>query len=229
VAIVQHYLVKSPVLDVTGTPEIALYFAMMDPSATEARVVYAADAAALVAAGLSVTDHAFLALPLEDGGRKHRWLRQDGFTVGHSDWTDLCEAGKLDFVHLPSVGSFTFTMLPGEDDLVANLGDLETVDGDPLAAKVRGVFESIARQLGCLEAVRQLMPASGTIDAHGLLINEIELLILRARALDLPEDDIAEIENLLQSAIGGIWDIGFEASLDYLTRKVGGESSSWPI
>jgi hypothetical protein len=228
VAIVQHYLIRSPVLDVTGTPEIALYFATRDLSSNEMRVVYAADAAELEAAGLCVTDHAFLALPLEDGGRKHRWLRQDGFTVGPSKWNDLDEARKLDFAHLPGVERCTFTMRPGEQNLVAGLGDLETVEGDPLAAGVRGVFETLARGLGCLEAVRRLMPASGTIDAHGQLIIEIELLIQSARSVGLPKDDITSIENLLRSAVGGIWDTSFEASLAYFTRKVKGESASRP-
>jgi hypothetical protein len=68
------------------------------------------------------------------------------------------------------------------------------------------------------------MPASGTIDAHRLLIIEIELLIQRARALSLPKDDILSIENLLRSAVGGFWDTSFEASLAYLTKKVNGAS-----
>ena len=44
-AVIQHYLIKSPVVDVTGTPEIALYFALADPASTGTRVVYAANEA----------------------------------------------------------------------------------------------------------------------------------------------------------------------------------------
>lgn len=180
-AVIQHYLIKSPVIDVTGTPEIALYFALADPTSTATRVVYAADEATLRHAGYVVTDHAFLALPADQGGLKHRWLRQDGFTIGISDWKDLHAARKLDFLKLPNIERYTFHRRPGDEKLVSSLGDLETVAGDCLASAVRGMFESIAHARGHLAAVRELIPEASTLDPHARLIAKIEDLSSRGR------------------------------------------------
>ena len=225
VAIVQHYLVRSPVLDVTGDSDVALYFATRRAPSKDLRVVYAVEIGALQAAGLRVTDHAFLALPLQNGGARHRWLRQDGFTVGASDWTDLDAARKLDFACLHGVERFAFKMLPDEDNLVSKLGDLEAIKGDPLAAQVRTAFESVARELGCLEVVERLMPTEGTVAVHSQLIGQIESLIEQAKVRGLSSDDISEIRELLLAAQKGHWDTSWNASLDYWTEKANDESA----
>jgi hypothetical protein len=219
-AVIQHYLIKSPVLDVTGTPEIALYFALLDPASTATRVVYAAEQAALKGAGWVVTDHAFLALPLNQGGIKHRWLRQDGFTIGAADWGDLYASRTLDFVQLPSVESYTFRRRAGDEALVNCLGDLETVEDDPLASTVRTVFESIAHASGCLAAVRQLMPQESTLDAQAQLVVEIEDLIARARALRSSPEDLAELNKLVSAAKARYWDESWSAGLAYWSNKL---------
>ena len=220
VSIVQHYLVKSPVIDLTGTPEVALYFAIKNASREKLQVVYRARVGILQEAGFVVSDHDFLTLPLQEGGLKHRWLRQNGFTVGLPDWTNLDGARTLDFACLPGVEKFLFRAQPHEKALVAALGDLETVEGDPLAASVRGMFESVARSLGCHAKGREMMPCSGTVDAHACLIRELQSLAQRSRALRLPSSDVSEIERLLQDAEYGIWDMGHSASLEYWTDKV---------
>lgn len=228
VAIVQHYLVKSPVIDLTGTPEVALYFAIRNASSETSQVVYAADVGKLKEVGLAISDHDFLALPLEDGGCRHRWLRQDGFTAGLPNWADLDGARALDFARLPGVERFLFRAQPDEVSLVAALGDLETVEGDPLAASVRGMFESIARSMGCLDTVRGMMPPLGTVDAHALLIGELQFLVQRSRALGFSNSDVAEIERMLRDAKDGVWDMGYSASLDYWTDKASAASVSAP-
>jgi hypothetical protein len=219
-AVIQHYLIKSSVIDVTGTPEIALYFALLDPASTETRVVYAADEAVLKGAGWVVTDHAFLALPLSQGGFKHRWLRQDGFTIGAANWGDLHAARTLDFLQLPSVASFTFRRRPGDEALVSSLGDLETVEDDPLASAVRAVFESIADATGCLAAVRQLIPEASTLDAQAQLVAEIEDLIARARALGRSAEDLAQLNRLLSAAKSRYWDTSWSAALDLWSKNL---------
>lgn len=220
VAIIQHYLGKSPVIDMTGTPEVALYFAMKNASPEKLQVVYRARGGILQEAGFVISDHDFLTLPLNEGGLEHRWLRQNGFTVGVSDWTDLDGARALDLASLPGVEKFVFRAEPHEEALVVALGDLEKVENDPLAASVRSVFESVARSQGCLEKVREMMPCSGTVDAHACLIRELQFLVQRARVLDLPSSDVFEIERLLQDAEKGIWDTAYSASLQYWTGKV---------
>jgi hypothetical protein len=220
VAVVQHYLVKSPVIDVTGTPEIALYFALMNAGSEQERVVYAVTAEAVEAAGLVVTDHDFLALPFDDGGRMHRWLRQDGFTIGAKDWFDLDRVRELDFARVPGVESFTFRPRPNEFRYAQELGDLETVNGDPLAGKVRAVFEIIAREFGCLDSVRRLLPAAGTVDSRGTLIGEIKDLLERAQRTKMPSGNVASIGALLADAHNDCWDTAHSAALDYWAERV---------
>jgi hypothetical protein len=220
IAVVQHYLVKSPVVDVTGTPEIALYFALMNRSTEPTRIVYAIDVDAVETAGHVVTDHAFLALPFHDGGLKHRWLRQDGFTIGAADWTTLDGARSLDFARLPGLQNSPFRMQVGEEDLVSQLGDLETTEGDPLATKVRGIFEDIAHHLGCLETVQRLMPSQGTVDGHGSLLAEIDDLIERARKLRLAADDVRQIERFRDAAIQRYWDTSWDCGFESWKAKV---------
>jgi hypothetical protein len=223
-AIVQHYLLKSPVIDVTGTPKIALYFALAEQASGATRVVYAADAAVLGGTGLVVTDHAFLALPLEQGGRKHRWLRQDGYTVGVHKWENLEASRNLDFAHCDGVEPFTFQFRDDDKDLVKLLrkefGDLEDIEGDPLAGKVRSVFEIIARATGSMKAVQRLIVGTKTLDAHGQLVAEIERLIEKAQRFGRSEIVSAQLQDLLTAAKSPCWDMGGEASLDYWIREL---------
>jgi hypothetical protein len=111
-------------------------------------------------------------------------------------------------------------MEAGEEGLVSELGDLETIEGDPLAAKVREVFEEFAYHLGCLEMVQRLMPAQGTIDGHGLLLAEIENLIDRARKLPLLADDICQIERFREAAIRHYWDTSWDCGFEFWKAKI---------
>jgi hypothetical protein len=220
-AVIQHYLVKSPVLDLTGTPEIALYFALGNPTSRARRIVYAVEAGALRKSGLVVTDHGFLALPLDDGGLKHRWLRQDGYTVGTPDWTTLEGASKLDFAGLPTVESFEFELQLGEQKIVQHLGDLESVKDDPLASSVRSHFESIAKTFNCLDIVQCLMPPVGTINAEAELIGRIEDMILRAKRLGKGPKELLALDELKRAASSFYWDTSWSAKFDFWDSQLG--------
>jgi hypothetical protein len=225
-AITQHYLQKSPVIDMTATPEIALSFALGTQSKGGDRVVYAIASETVKDQGLAVSDHDFLARPMADGGKAHRWLRQDGFTIGTAQWEDLAQARNLDLLLIPGLKSFHFTKHDGEESIVKDLGDLEAIEGDDLAVKVRGVFENLARSMGHLDAVRRLLPQSGTIDGHAKLLNEIGQLIERAQSLKRPKSEIEELESLRNAAYGSHWDTAWDASLDFWKQQISNHSQN---
>jgi hypothetical protein len=183
-------------------------------------VVYAADAAVLENTGLVVTNHGFLALPLNKGGLKHRWLRQDGYTVGVPNWQNLEASRNLDFARCVGVECFTFESCSDDTDIVRNLGDLETIEGDPLAASVRAVFESIAIATDSSEAVGRLIAGTKTLDAKGKLIVEIESLIEKAQQFGRSEKDLAQLQALLAAANSQYWDTSWEASLNHWSREL---------
>jgi FRG domain len=220
IAMVQHYLVRSPVIDVTMTPEVALYFALLGQSTEEMRVVYAIEAEAVEAAGYVVTDHDFLVLPPDQGGIRHRWVLQDGLTIGASKWDDLYTASKLDLLRLSGLRKFYFKKQPEDYYLVSNLGDLETIEKDKLAGKVRSVFEAAARHNGCLEAVLKLMPTKGTVDLHAKLVAEIDELIKAASQFGFSESDITEIQKLREAATGGYWDTAWDCGFEVWKQRV---------
>jgi hypothetical protein len=220
IAVVQHYLLKSPVVDVTMTPEVAIYFSLLGPSADEKRVVYAIEAKDVFDAGYHVTDHSFLALPPSDGGLEARWLRQDGFTIGATVWDDLDSARSLDLLKLKGLDSFEFKSQSEDGELFSGLGNLEKTEGDPLAQSVRSVFEISAISLRCLEVVQRLMPLKGTVDGRAKLVEQISELLDGVRQLGFSEDDIVKIERLKDMAGGEGWDTSWDAEFEYWKARV---------
>lgn len=84
--LLQHYLELSPMLDLTGTPEVALYFSMLNRSNENPQIVYAFDKNVMKESGLEVVDHGFLLLPMSQQGYECRWIMQDGYGVCLKDW-----------------------------------------------------------------------------------------------------------------------------------------------
>src|SRR6185436_15367670 len=62
--LLQHYLELSPMLDLTGTPEIALYFSLLNYSTENQQIIYAFDQRDLKENGLEIVNHDFLLLPI---------------------------------------------------------------------------------------------------------------------------------------------------------------------
>lgn len=219
-AVLQHYLATSPSVDLTSTPEIALYFALA-ASASNERVIYAFPVASLEKAGFHIADHDFLALPLDAGGLMHRWLRQDGFTVTRKDWRSLPSDPKvLDLLKVSGFEEFRFTRWPDDDQLVAYLGDLEPLQNDPLAITVRSIVQSIALDAGFLDLVRDRLESSKTIDGNALLLEEINLLLVKAKERGRPPEELRKMERLLDSAIAGPWGTEWEAELTCWKTRV---------
>jgi hypothetical protein len=221
-AILQHYIGRSPVIDLTVTPEIALYFALSGAITGSTCVVYSLDRSKCTSCDVTFSDHSFLALPLKDGGMKHRWLRQYGYSVGPTKWRDVDEVQNFDFLRLPGVDSVSFTKDSDDDQLVSHLGDLEDTSSDPLALKVRGVVNCLKRSLNLTgPGLGQVLEASKTRDPHAELAAEIEALIAMAKEINAPIDLLNELQNLRSSAGKFNWDTSFDCTLAVMREKIG--------
>lgn len=212
-SILQHYIGRSAVVDLTGKPEVALYFALMGKCG-EDRVVYVVDQTKSAPSGVVFSNHAFLALPLGQGGDKHRWLRQDGYSVGPTDWWDRDVVQNFDLLKLDGVSCMRFTKEESDDRLVEGLGNLESVEDDPLAYRVRGNVQQLARTFGlmssCVEAV---LSASSTGDPDDFLRSEITRLTASGEQLRAPQSVQGQLRELKAALEGGFWDTSFDAGL----------------
>lgn len=220
-SILQHYILQSPVIDLTGTPEVALYFALLGAKVGQECVVYSVDRNRAAAPGVVFSDHFFLALPLEDGGLKHRWLKQDGYSVGPVDWIDLSKVKAFDLLKLDGVSWMCFEKGPNDATLVAGLGELESLDDDPLASKVRGVVTSIAKSLGVFSpGIQKILEISKTPDPYGELAAEIDGTIARAKEVNAPADLVDRLEDLKRASEGNYWDTSFDAGLLWVQEQL---------
>ena len=176
--------------------------------------MYSVDRSKAEAPEVVFFDHSFLALPLEDGGFKHRWLRQDGYSVGPVDWTDSSKVEAFDLLKLGGVSWMCFEKGPDDEKLVAELGDLESLDDDFLASKVRGVVTSIAKSLDVFSpGIQKILENSKTRDPHGELAAEIDYAIARAKEVNAPAELVQKLEDLKRASEGSYWDTSFDVGL----------------
>lgn len=220
-SVLQHYIGRSPVIDLSGTPEVALYFALKHSANTPGStpcVVYSIDRRKSDAV---FTDHDFLVLPLNEGGAKHRWLRQDGYSVASPHaWWDRDAVQAFDMLKLHGVSCFKFRRQDNDERLVAHLGDLESIDDDPLALAVRGSAQDIAKSLGLwTPCMKKVFDDTATIDPDTLLRSRIAKVLDRAKALGASELQAILFE-LDASFQRNVWDTSFEAELGAAERQL---------
>ena len=81
--VLQHYGWRTPSIDFSGAPDVALAFALHRSPQTP--VIYVLDRSKLPPE-VVVSEHDFLMAKTEDGGLASRWWRQDGFGVMNKTW-----------------------------------------------------------------------------------------------------------------------------------------------
>jgi hypothetical protein len=219
-ALLQHYVGRSPVIDLTATPEIALYFALQRGEQNRECVVYSIDRSVAASPDVVFSDHSFLALPLHSGGLKHRWLRQDGYSVGPTLWRNLDVVRGFDLLRLRGVESKCFAVGPADNELVRHLGDLEDTASDPRALAVRGTVTALARSLDLLTpGIAKVLQASRTRDPDAELAAEIEGLTSLASTARAPSE-LLEVLGSLRAGVGTNWNTSFDCSLDWARAQV---------
>jgi len=222
-ALLQHYFGVSPVIDLTGTPEVALFFAMSNAAVGAECVVYALDRTAVQRA--RIVEHDFLMLPLDAGGVDHRWLKQDGYGIIPSGWPDLDAVRSFDMLecypHDQPVGRFLFTKTEADEQYVWNSRHLLSLDGDPLPRRMRDVIEALVVQHGLvltpsLEArLRDVFPRSPTEE----LLAKIAALQGQAAGLGL-DGVVRELGEVEVAVRGRLFDTAWNCTLAVLTERV---------
>ena len=225
-AILQHYILRSPVIDLTGTPEVALYFALQGAKLGQECVVYSVDVERAEVQGVVFSDHFFLVLPLQEGGLKHRWLKQDGHSVGPENWRDPEVVQNFDMLKLNGIDCMRFVRQRNDGKLVKDLGDLESVENDLLATRVRGAVSSIAKGLDVLSpSVEQILLAAKANDPDAELAAEIDSLMVMAKSLGRA-DLTAQLKEIEAALERGYWDTSWDAAFSSIEERVYG---AWRI
>jgi hypothetical protein len=140
VAVLQHYGWPTPLVDLTGTLEVAIFFALYGASAGSRAVIYLIDSQKLPEQSL-VVDHSFLTHAVADGGLRHRWLRQDGFAVTTRQWRVAPDAREFDLLAPP----FCYALEPHEftvsDTDQCALPDVLSTARDPIPRHLQNLLQ----------------------------------------------------------------------------------------
>jgi len=139
VALIQHYGWPTPLIDFTGTLEVAVFFALFRATAGSEAVIYALDQTQLPQNAV-VVDHEFLTHGVSDGGLRHRWLRQDGFAITPRDWqmADICRSfDLLSKSFHAALGPHYFVMHPQDEPSIADVLDQTS---DPIPAHIQNLL-----------------------------------------------------------------------------------------
>lgn len=221
-SVLQHYLGRSPMVDLTGSPLVALYFSLNGAQPGDECVVYAINQDEAAGSDVVFSGHAFLALPLGDGGTMHRWLRQDAYSVGPRACTKRETVERFDMLKLPGVDGRTFLKQATDDALVMSLGDLESLDDDRLARCVGGSVQAIAKSFALWDdpAVRNVIESSAMVNVDAEQSAEIEHLIDWAERLGADEQasQLRELKRLFVE--GWEWNTSHTAALQVIGRRL---------
>ncbi|MFG6464018.1 FRG domain-containing protein [Roseateles sp. DXS20W] len=157
IAVLRHYELPTPSIDVTGTPEVALSFALGSTSdgVSNERFVFVIDCAKLPNGGgkqdeepfvVTVEDHFFLTQPINDGGLTSRWMRQDGFALMPSWWRAAVPA--FDMLDDRMLGALSLHSFPADTCPGLPMPDLMSKANDQVAARVGAAVRAFVEAQG---------------------------------------------------------------------------------
>ena len=223
--VLQHYILRSPVIDLTGTPEVAIYFALLGAEVGQECVVYAVDRSAASNPRVAFSNPSSSVLPPLDGGVRHRWSRQDGYAVGPANWTDAEAVEGFDLLTLDGVHHKCFRKGSHDDGLVSGLGDLQSLDNDPLASVVRAAVARIAASLDAYSpGIEEILAASNTRDPDAELKAEIEHSIALAAALageaNALQELVQQLTEMRRTLERGQWHAGWAVGLSAARQRL---------
>lgn len=158
---------------------------------------------------------------MENGGLHHRWLRQDGYSVGPAEWRSSDIVERFDLLEMPGVESKQFKRNRTDDELVRGLGDLEDTTSDPLALSVRGAFVAILKSLELVTpAIEAILRNSKTRDPDAELAKHVDDLIARAIRVSAPGELLATLQTLRADVGKFYWDTSFDCALASARERV---------
>jgi hypothetical protein len=165
-ALMQHYGLVTPVVDVTATIDVAVFFAFLGHEAGKESVIYVFDREK-AEENIQFVNHDFLLQSLGDGAQRCRWVRQDGYAVtirDHHLWDKVMQFDLKQSACLVDTVRFTF-----EPREAPERSDYLELAGDPLAGQVQGIIRSMAEELFGGKLSRYLEERLGAMAGHGRL------------------------------------------------------------
>ncbi len=139
IAVLQHYGWPTPLIDLSAKLEVAIFFALLNAKPGQEAVIYKLDCKTMSNKAI-IIDHFFLTHQLDDGGLKHRWIRQDGFAIAPADWRDSDSCRKFDLLKAPfssSITPYRFTIDPSD---CADIEDILSIEGDPIPKHLQNLL-----------------------------------------------------------------------------------------
>src|SRR5689334_11889321 len=95
IGLFQHYGLPTPFLDFSGCIDVAIFFALLTAKPGDQAVIYVLDRS-LIPAEAVCFELQFFCLPLNEGGNRHRHLRQDAFVLGPTHFDSPPAAADFD-------------------------------------------------------------------------------------------------------------------------------------
>jgi hypothetical protein len=141
VALLQHYGWPTPLIDFTGTLEVAVFFALFRAAPGSEAVIYALDQTQLPQDAV-IVDHEFLTHGLSDGALRHRWLRQDGFAITTRDWQMADISRSFDVLSQSfqaAIRPHSFVVHPQDEPSIADVLDQTS---DPIPDHIQNLLRS---------------------------------------------------------------------------------------
>ena len=143
-AVLQHYGWPTPLIDLTGTVEVDVFFALLNSTPGQTAVIYKIDCEALPKDSI-VIDHDFMTHELDGGALRHRWLRQDGFAIAPLEWMQADKSKQFDLM-APSFAAaleqFSFTTSDTDHPKIA---DILCVKNDPIPQHLQNLIRIFCR------------------------------------------------------------------------------------
>lgn len=167
-AVLQHYGWPSPLLDWTSSLEIAVWFALFHAKPMYDCLVYRIDLSKVprdllvfqnrddeILASWQIPDaedkgllldHFFLTHPLDSGGLKHRWLRQEGFAITPAQFDLRERVASFDLLKHPVAEAIEArTFRHSRNDCSIETPDLLSLDNDPIPRRLQEIIPLVVQ------------------------------------------------------------------------------------
>ncbi|WP_203296533.1 FRG domain-containing protein [Luteirhabdus pelagi] len=210
IGILQHYLEISQMIDLTGTPEVAIFFALLNSKKEEEQVIYAFEKSRLINSHLSVLELDLILKPLANNGLNCRWWRQDGYGVYKNE---LSNFNILDYPHQ----EFRFNKTSIEENIAAKIGDLMSVQEDEIANSVYAFLHLITEKYELNKALSKELNNLPVKNPKVTLVEEIYNLRERYKEKGL---DVTQFDKFINAVNQNYWNTSWDAGLDKLKNEI---------
>jgi hypothetical protein len=138
VAVLQHYGMRTPFIDLTSDLETALYFAVYDTQPGEHCHLYVLDWKKLPGE-YKVVSHEFA---LGEHPPSNRWTRQKAFSIAPRDWHQATSIRDWDLLNSPAYKAIDRFTFEADHSLLALGPSLLSKASDPLPRLIRASLQS---------------------------------------------------------------------------------------